>query len=75
MHWPDPKRAPNIQDQAHGGAAGKRDWDAWVQDSVEQVKALIKVSPLELLCTPMVASKLPWLSERKAPRCREKTRC
>lgn len=48
MHKPDPKRPPNKQDKRSVVVLEEKDYDLWLRGSVEEAKALIQPSPVEI---------------------------
>ena len=48
MHKPDPKFGPNEQDKRSVVAIETADFDAWLSGSIEDAKALIRLTPVEL---------------------------
>lgn len=47
MHRPDPRRPPHMQDKRAVVPIERADWDTWLNGTIEQAEALIKLPPVE----------------------------
>jgi len=61
MHKPDPKLAPDKQDKRSVIPLEAGDFDKWLQVTVDQARALMKLTPVEVFdaCTALKHAWLP----------------